>query len=420
MPALVPVLDPPLSKATKAAVSGTIVAVEAQPNIELRASRIPRVILDADVVSGAMAAQLATSLLGHVLFLKSQVPFPVLQLYRIPVGKGTTKATKTRRELVGSFDTLSSHLRTTFSALSTAFARGPYGSNSARPPTNPTSSSADTDSTTSSSNSNSTTSNPNPSAPQAFMTFCLGPSIGTSKSRVVFAVDRIEAKLWGIRDDVEEEEEEEAEEEEEDDDDAEGEEKSDEEETESESALSRSSSPAPSHCSSRASSPASEPEPSPPPSRSVSPEPEPEPVTPVLHYSSPEEERVIKAADRLLSRTLANAEAEGLGMAAELNPTQTHILLRAPRRFSHPAWIPQQNISKSLDKTLEEFVEEAQGTGIAKLPSLKRVKRVEGVWIGCRGSGTPLPSLAVELDPEEDDEMIWWSWDGKIIGFSEW
>ena len=23
-------------------------------------------------------------------------------------------------------------------------------------------------------------------------------------------------------------------------------------------------------------------------------------------------------------------------------------------------------------------------------------------------------------DLDEDDEMIWWSWDGKIVGFADW
>lgn len=35
---------------------------------------IPLVKLDVDLVTDAMAARLATSLLGHVLFLKNQVP----------------------------------------------------------------------------------------------------------------------------------------------------------------------------------------------------------------------------------------------------------------------------------------------------------------------------------------------------------
>jgi len=43
-----------------------------------------------DVITDVMAAHLATSLLGHVLFLKNQVPFPVTQLARIPGGNVCT------------------------------------------------------------------------------------------------------------------------------------------------------------------------------------------------------------------------------------------------------------------------------------------------------------------------------------------
>lgn len=37
-------------------------------------ARIPAVYVNNDVVTSAMAARLATSMLGHVLFLKNQVP----------------------------------------------------------------------------------------------------------------------------------------------------------------------------------------------------------------------------------------------------------------------------------------------------------------------------------------------------------
>jgi hypothetical protein len=37
-------------------------------------SKIPCITLDTDVITDAMAARLAMSLLGHILFMKSQVP----------------------------------------------------------------------------------------------------------------------------------------------------------------------------------------------------------------------------------------------------------------------------------------------------------------------------------------------------------
>ena len=56
--------------------------------------------------------------------------------------------------------------------------------------------------------------------------------------------------------------------------------------------------------------------------------------------------------------------------------------------------------------------------------------RIEGVWITARsgvqrssGAQYNSPTHAQEslIENENDaDEMIWWSWDGKFVGFSEW
>lgn len=43
-------------------------------DLEKNNTRIPTVYVNNDVVTSAMAARLATSMLGHVLFLKNQVP----------------------------------------------------------------------------------------------------------------------------------------------------------------------------------------------------------------------------------------------------------------------------------------------------------------------------------------------------------
>lgn len=107
-------------------------------------------------------------------------------------------------------------------------------------------------------------------------------------------------------------------------------------------------------------------------------------------------------------------------------PTQTHIVLRAPRRFTHPAWIPRQNISAALDAVLGDFL---RGSGV-ELPirpteKMRKESNVEGVWIttrmglqkySCSSSGTTIPSK----DGVEEDDMIWWSWDGKLVGFADW
>lgn len=49
------------------------------------ASTVPTVVLDTDVVSDNMAARLCTSFLGHVLFLKNQVPLSVPSLVFLSV-----------------------------------------------------------------------------------------------------------------------------------------------------------------------------------------------------------------------------------------------------------------------------------------------------------------------------------------------
>ena len=61
--------------------------------------------------------------------------------------------------------------------------------------------------------------------------------------------------------------------------------------------------------------------------------------------------------------------------------------------------------------------------------------RTEGVWVGCRGGSTferaqrtadqagkdeQGEGVGVEAEIEEDDEEIWWAWDGKIVGFADW
>lgn len=108
---------------------------------------------------------------------------------------------------------------------------------------------------------------------------------------------------------------------------------------------------------------------------------------------------------------------------------QTHVLLRAPRRFSHPAWIPKQNLTRSLEGVLSSFLKDAYDAKSRPDPKRKHPRagvNTEGVWIGCKRSP---PDLRFELpttrntdgdEVAEEDEMIWWAWDGKIVGFSDW
>ncbi|KAJ3907208.1 hypothetical protein F5879DRAFT_942808 [Lentinula edodes] len=380
--------------------------------------KIPRVCLDMDVIPDMMAARLATSLLGHVLFLKNQIPFPVAQLSRLPGGKSNTRAAKLKHDLIDSFDTLSSHLDTTFTALSTAFAR-----------CSPTGASASGDS------------NADEQSPgsQAYLAILVGPSIGTAKSKVIFAVDGLETKIWGVRDDLPRKVE--AHEEVEDESDSDAEEgleetyetfdDDDEENSHSEPEDSDSEDDSDvCSTSSRPDSPISQPPPSPP--RRVHPSTSSQTSPTHLLQDHAREQQKIRAADQLLSRTLAMADAEGRGMASELVPTQTHVLLRAPRRFSHPAWIPRPNFSNSMEHTLNDFLEETRlfvDPSLENKPKSKRTQKqkVEGVWVARRTLSLNTPSASMSGEQEnadqgqdEEDEMIWWSWDGKIVGFSSW
>ncbi|KAK0448186.1 hypothetical protein EV421DRAFT_116223 [Armillaria borealis] len=331
-------------------------------------SKIPSVQLEMDSITDTLAASMACSLLGHVLFLKNQVPLPVPQLARIMItGKANARATKLRSELLDSFDTLLSHLGTTFTALSTAFARSfPQEGRSKTMRTS-----------------------------RAYLAILVGPSIGSAKSKVMLAVDGLEAKVWGQRDDIRLEDESGSSEsdvdDEEDDSDEEGEisdgeegpSDSDESDVDDESET-----------------------------ESDDDDDDDETSLPPPLSTFAEEQRILRTADRLLSRALVSADCEGNGLASEISPTQTHILIRAPRRFIHPAWIPRQNITASMDNFLEQFLG-AAGHG----PKTNKKKtKIEGLWVACQKPSTDLGKDV----RDEEDEMIWWSWDGKLVGFAGW
>lgn len=72
---------------------------------------------------------------------------------------------KLRTEFLATFDTISSHMDTTFSALSTALSRC--------------------------SNNNDST------ITRAYLAIFLGPSLGSAKSKVVLGIDGLEKRIWG-------------------------------------------------------------------------------------------------------------------------------------------------------------------------------------------------------------------------------
>ena len=222
--------------------------------------------------------------------------------------------------MITAFDELSSHLHTTFSALSTALAR------------NPAHRGVDT----------------------VYLALVLGPTIGAPKARVVLALEGLEVKIWGKRDDsggararpssdgcfLEDDDIEDCNN---GDDGCEVGDDSTYGDTEEDAADSNvgdaeeslSSPPGSEPPSSRSPSPSSE-----EPSQPSSPAPassSKRPLRPSLspkssQSSSPsqpylsskparthaEEQQVLRAAERLLARALVNAYSEGGGMAAEL------------------------------------------------------------------------------------------------------
>ncbi|KAF8815795.1 hypothetical protein BYT27DRAFT_7155397 [Phlegmacium glaucopus] len=338
----------------------------------------PLVRLDADIITDSMAGRLATSLLGHILFLKNQIPFPVMRLERIPRSQNTNaRVDKQRTELLASFDTIASHMDTTFSALSTALSRCPGHQNS--------------------------------KTTRAYLAFLVGPSLTSAKSKVVLGIDGLEKRIWGNHTDVSSIQETGDDKNEKQDllaeteDDDSGEDPDDSESDESEEELEEESEDDEDNCENvdRA---------SPPPAQ----------------HSYASEQKKLQNAERLLSRILAAADGDGRGIISEMSPTQTHILIRAPRRFNHPAWIPRQNVSTSLDSILYDFLDHS---GVGLSPSLSQTKHskknhVEGVWITTRAgiqkeTTNEAPANGL-LPKQEDDDMIWWSWEGKLVGFSDW
>ncbi|KAJ7165597.1 hypothetical protein C8R43DRAFT_1104199 [Mycena crocata] len=406
MPLLAPSIGPPIPTSSKGSTFGTIptksntktasVSGSIPPNstavAEEKLVRAPSTVstisLDVENISAELASELASALVGHVLFLKNQVPFPVMQLYRIPNGKSNPRALKLRTDLLASFDTLSSHLTTTFSALSTAFALTTNLDPKTKRPTR-----------------------------RAYLAILVGPSIGSAKTRVMFAVDGLVAKVWGERDDVPEFHDSDS---------------SDEDESAEDDGDDEEHGPSDTDSSTDSDD---EDASSPPPSRSPSPSPCTSP-SPIPRIASPvpegpshaQTQQTLRTANRLLSHTLATADHS---MAAELgnipfyfnrSSANTHILVRAPRRFTHPAWIPRQTVSATLDGVLREFREEAgesEGTGDTEKKNSRKARskshKVEGAWVTCHSPGVEFPE-----DAAEEDEMIWWNWDGKIVGFTDW
>jgi hypothetical protein len=133
-----------------------------------------------------------------------------------------------------------------------------------------------------------------------------------------------------------------------------------------------------------------------PPTHPPSPTPPP-PSLPTLLLSS----------ERALSRHLSSLPS----LDTELAPTRAHVLLRAPRRFTHPAWVPRARDGVALDAALCGARRKGLPTDVVRVAL---GAPLEGASTSILGA-LPAAPLADELD-----EHIWWGWDGPLAGFADW
>ncbi|KIJ47753.1 hypothetical protein M422DRAFT_248761 [Sphaerobolus stellatus SS14] len=415
-------------------------------------SRTPSVTLDTEEISQEMAARLTMALLSQVLYMKGQIPFPVASLMKMAdrrasdvAPRGESKASKKKNDFLESYDDLSAHLQTAFVALSTALAHNEKLHRRS-------------DTEASSRAVVSSTLLRLPAKVHLFLV--IGPSPSSSKARFLLELDGFRVEKFGeshylsqkaIEDSVDSD----ADTDEGSETGSESESDEYEEEIQEQDISSRpctSQRPTTldassclatpeSHCTSGSSVLSS-------PPASVSSgdsdsdsdiddleDSETQRVLQdnVLAEAQQAEEASLKAGERLLSRALFTG-GDGIGFGDEIAPTQTHILLRAPRRFFHPTWVPRQNLGSTLDRHLKTFLDS---------DSTSNKKTAKGRARGAFGAGVQTMGIKVKSrcsaregteyiieseeededeggeDEDEDNEMIWWSWDGKLVGFSD-
>lgn len=203
-----------------------------------------------------------------------------------------------KMDLLSSFDTLASHLVTTFSALSTALA------------------------TCSTSESIKTS--------RVYMAILVGPSLGTAKSKVIYGVDNFATRVWGTRNDQLDGDEDDGdgsgEECPKDSEDDESSEDACSEGTESEDAVSDNDVEGDENAEDEEERKADEELGEEQEEREEQQEEEEKQKDPTNGHPPPfptlqsyaEEQRFLQAADRLLARALASADAEGHGISNEM------------------------------------------------------------------------------------------------------
>ena len=86
--------------------------------------------------------------------------------------------------------------------------------------------------------------------------------------------------------------------------------------------------------------------------------------------------------------------------------------------------MPKQNLSRVIDDILTNFEQDSSPKN-EKIGSQKRflkaAVKTDGVRVCCRGAqeDKPAEDLVEEQRVDEQDELIWWSWDGKLAVLAE-
>lgn len=311
---------------------------------------LPTTVIEGETISPTLAARLAMCTLGHVLYLKDQIPHPINQLAKLASRPDTSMVRNYRRrtEFLDAIDLLWCHLHTTFDELSRSFAK-----NSIRYPQL----SADFGSQL------------RPNA-QAQLLLALGPTVASARSRVIINLDDFEVKGYGQ--DAEWT----------DDDD-----KTSVVSDESEDVYYEDDLP-PLVADGDVEATWSEDEAS----------DDENACSPPLSYNEgilASQDAVYDRAERALSRAITSNDIFSTAMA----PTNTFVLLRAPRCFNHPEWLPQPRFQKALDS------------------HLARCK--EGVCVRCHVPRITIPESTADSHLDgEDHELMWWMWTGKLVGFT--
>lgn len=170
-------------------------------------------------------------------------------------------------------------------------------------------------------------------------------------------------------------------------------------------------------------------------------------------HPSPSSEPFLRATERLIYRTLAAPPLPSNPNISttfedddddELPLSQTTVLIRAPRRFNHTAFVPRQMYTKDLNGALQQYLQplvdvpSRRGTNKKAMWSSK--VKTTGLRVYCRqararqesnqfpstrtpGSNSiavsPGAFIADSSPAENEDEMIWWEWRGKLKGVGD-